>query len=68
MGHTKKNILAFIKKYIKENEYPPTFEEIGEAVGLLSRSTVHAHLHSLKKKGYISFIDGSPRTIRVLKK
>lgn len=68
MGETKKNILVFIKGYIKENEYPPTFEEIREAVGLLSKTTVHAHLHSLKKKGYLTFIDGSPRTIRVLKK
>lgn len=68
MRETKRNILAFIKEYIQENEYPPTFDEIGEAVGLLSKSTVHTHMHGLKAKGYITFIDGSSRTIRVLKK
>ena len=47
------NILEFIKDEIRKKGYPPAVREIGEAVGLLSSSTVHGHLQTLENKGYI---------------
>ncbi|CAM3733882.1 LexA repressor [Mesobacillus zeae] len=67
MNTTKRNILMFITNYIEEHGYSPSFREVGEAVGLLSTSSIHHHLTALKKSGYITFIERSPRTIRILK-
>ena len=68
MGTTKQKILAFIQEYIEDNNYSPTQREISEAVGLASAATTNGHLADLKKAGYIDYIPGFPRTIRVLKK
>lgn len=46
-------ILDYIKNQIKTSGYPPSVREIGQAVGLSSSSTVHAHLLKLEKKGYL---------------
>jgi len=46
-------ILDFLKAEIRQNGYPPTVREICDAVGLSSTSTVHAHLETLERKGYI---------------
>ncbi len=59
-------ILEFIKKEIQEKGYPPTVREIGEAVGLLSSSTVHRHLQILENKGYIRRDPSKPRAIEIL--
>lgn len=60
------DILKFIKKEIREKGYPPSVREIGEAVGLMSSSTVHGHLQSLEDKGYIRRDATKPRAIEVL--
>lgn len=46
-------ILDYIKQEIQNRGYPPSVREIGDAVNLNSPSTVHAHLNTLEKKGYI---------------
>ncbi|MQB02397.1 MAG: helix-turn-helix domain-containing protein, partial [Actinobacteria bacterium] len=46
-------ILEFIAHHCRESGYPPTVREIGEAVGLASPSTVHAHLAKLEEGGHI---------------
>ncbi|MEQ8199884.1 MAG: transcriptional repressor LexA [Syntrophomonadaceae bacterium] len=56
-------ILEFIQERIKTKGYPPSVREIGEAVGLKSSSTVHAHLVQLEEKGYITKDPAKPRTI-----
>lgn len=61
----ERHILMFITDYIAENEYPPTMKEIGKAIGN-SYTVVHAHVHSLREKGRISFVANAQRTIRVL--
>ena len=43
-------IYNYIKQVVQTKGYPPSVREIGEAVGLASSSTVHGHLHVLKKK------------------
>jgi len=59
-------ILEFIKLEIRKKGYPPAVREIGEAVGLLSSSTVHGHLQTLEDKGYIRRDPTKPRAIEIL--
>lgn len=59
-------ILNFIKQEILSKGYPPSVREICEAVNLKSTSSVHAHLESLEKKGYIRKDPTKPRTIEVV--
>lgn len=59
-------ILEFIKQMIQEKGYPPSVREIGDAVGLMSSSTVHGHLQTLEDKGYIRRDPIKPRAIEVL--
>lgn len=49
----QQQILDFIRECIEEKHYPPSVREIGQAIGLSSPSTVHAHLNALEQKGYI---------------
>ena len=49
----QKLILDFLKAEIRQNGFPPTVREICDAVGLSSTSTVHAHLETLERKGFI---------------
>jgi len=60
------NILEFIKEEIRKKGYPPAVREIGQAVGLLSSSTVHGHLQTLEEKGYIRRDPTKPRAIEIL--
>lgn len=59
-------ILNYIKKEIADNGYPPSVREICKAVGLKSTSTVHSHLNTLVKKGYIRKGDNKNRAIEVI--
>lgn len=65
-GKRQKEIYDFIKCFLQEYKYSPTVREIGTAVNLSSPSTVHGHLNRLRKNGYITFIDSSPRTIQIV--
>lgn len=49
----QQQILDYIRKCIEVKHYPPSVREIGQAIGLSSPSTVHAHLNALESKGYI---------------
>ena len=59
-------ILDFIKQEIRDKGYPPSVREIGDAVGLMSSSTVHGHLQTIEDKGYIRRDPTKPRAIEVL--
>jgi repressor LexA len=58
-------VLEFIDAEVRERGYPPSVREIGEAVGLSSPSTVHAHLAALQDKGYLRRDPAKPRAIEV---
>ncbi|MBQ1274804.1 MAG: transcriptional repressor LexA [Cellulosilyticum sp.] len=62
----QQQILDCIKKSLKEKGYPPSVRELCAAVGLSSTSTVHSHLNTLEKKGFIRRDASKPRTIEVL--
>ncbi|HEX4979973.1 MAG TPA: transcriptional repressor LexA [Acidimicrobiales bacterium] len=61
----KRQILECIEGSLRERGYPPSVREIGEAVGLTSSSTVHAHLASLQDMGYLRRDPTKPRAIEV---
>ena len=59
-------VLNCIKKYIKQNSYPPTFRELCRLLNLKSTSTVYSHLNALEKKGYIRRDPTKQRCIEIL--
>lgn len=61
----QRGILNFIEAETRDRGYPPSVREIGEAVGLTSTSTVHAHLGTLQKLGYLRRDPTKPRAIEV---
>ena len=61
----QRQILDFLTKYADAHGYPPTVREIGEAVGLASPSTVHAHLANLERAGLIKRDPTKPRAIEL---
>jgi repressor LexA len=62
----QQEIWQFLAAYVDEHGYPPTVREIGEAVGLASPSTVHAHLASLEREGLIRRDPTKPRAIELV--
>ncbi|MCU0267680.1 MAG: transcriptional repressor LexA [Acidimicrobiales bacterium] len=61
----QQEILDFIEQQMRERGYPPSVREIGEAVGLTSPSTVHSHLATLQRLGFLRRDPTKPRAIEV---
>ena len=61
----RREILEYIEASLRDRGYPPSVREIGEAVGLTSSSSVHAHLATLQKQGYLRRDPTKPRAIEV---
>ena len=71
MAHGKiskkqQEILEYIKDQILQRGFPPAVREICEAVNLKSTSSVHSHLETLEKNGYIRRDPTKPRAIEIL--
>lgn len=62
----QQEILDYIKQEILERGYPPAVREICSAVHLKSTSSVHSHLESLEKNGYIRRDPSKPRAIEIV--
>ena len=62
----QEEILNYIKNAILERGFPPAVREICQAVNLKSTSSVHSHLESLEKNGYIRRDPTKPRAIEIL--
>ena len=62
----QKEILEYIKETILKKGYPPTVREICEAVRLKSTSSVHSHLETLERNGYIRRDPTKPRAMEIL--
>jgi repressor LexA len=62
----QQEIFDFVKRYAGQHGYPPTVRDIGQAIGLTSSSTVHAHLANLEKLGLLRRDPTKPRAIEVL--
>jgi repressor LexA len=61
----QKEILDVIARHLRERGYPPSVREIGDAVGLTSPSTVHTHLNTLERMGYLRRDPTKPRAIEI---
>jgi repressor LexA len=66
LSERQKEILEFVNTHVDANGYPPTVREIGQAVGLTSPSTVHAHLAKLESLGLIRRDATKPRALEVI--
>ena len=62
----QQEILEYMKETILKKGYPPTVREICETVGLKSTSSVHAHLETLEKNGFIRRDPTKPRAIEIV--
>lgn len=66
ISNKQREILEFIKNEILSKGYPPAVREICEAVNLKSTSSVHSHLETLEKNGYIRRDPTKPRAIEIM--
>ena len=62
----QEEILEYIKSELLSKGYPPAVREICEAVHLKSTSSVHSHLETLEKNGYIRRDPTKPRAIEIM--
>jgi repressor LexA len=62
----QREIWDYLLVYVEEHGYPPTVREIGQAVGLASPSTVHAHLANLERAGLLRRDPTKPRALELI--
>src|SRR3974390_49641 len=63
----QKQVSAFLAGFVEEHGYSPSFEEIGEGLGLSSLATVHKHVSNLEQKGLLKRDYNRSRSIDLLK-
>lgn len=69
MKDKSNEVLVYISDYIAQHEYPPSYEEIGNACGLKSKSSVYGHVKKLLKEGFLETEhEGCPRAYRLARK
>ena len=59
-----KKLLDFIKKFIKQNGYSPSYREMAQALNV-NTSTTRSHIIALQKRGFIKFIPGTARSVGI---
>src|SRR4249920_1200939 len=64
----QREVYDYVVSYADSHGYPPTVREIGEAVGLASPSTVHAHLANLERAGYLRRDPTKPRALELTRR
>lgn len=60
--------LAFIRGYVARYECAPSYQEIGDAMGIVSKSGVHRLVHGLAERGHLSLSPGNWRTITLIER
>ena len=68
MALTKRQfrVLAFLDSFVRRNGYCPSYDEVRKALGLASLATVHKHMSTLQRKGYIRRDPNRSRSIEVI--
>jgi repressor LexA len=61
----QQRLLEFIRGWIAQNKYPPTFEEMRAGLEWSTKSLVNYHLDALEEAGYVTREYDRPRTIRL---
>ncbi|MFL5895557.1 MAG: transcriptional repressor LexA [Thermoleophilaceae bacterium] len=62
----QREIFDYIKRHTSDKGYPPTVRDIGQAIGLTSSATVHAHLANLERAGILRRDPAKPRAMEVI--
>src|SRR2546430_15280103 len=62
----QRQVYDYISDFVQRNGYSPSFEEIGEGMGLSSLATVHKHISNLEKKGLLTRDYNRSRSIDLL--
>jgi repressor LexA len=62
----QKQVYDYVDEFVQRNGYSPSFEEIGDGLGLTSLATVHKHITNLEKKGLVKRGHNKSRSIDVL--
>ncbi len=63
----QREVLEFVKRYLREHHYPPTFREISRAFGISAKGA-YDHVKALERKGYVALNNYRSRTIEVLER
>lgn len=66
LSERQRQTLEYIAETVELRGYPPSVREIGDALGLASSSTVHSHLQTLQRKGYLRIDPTKPRALEIL--
>ena len=67
MTEKQKKLYEAIKSFIEVNGYAPTIRELNVITNIKSTATTHSKLLQLKKKGFITYVEGKSRTIKIIK-
>ena len=62
----QKQLYDWLVAYISENHYPPSIRQMMKAMGLRSPAPVQSRLERLRDKGYVDWVDGKARTLRIV--
>ena len=62
----ERDVLEFLAQFQKTHGYSPTLNEISQATGHKSNSTVHTLIRTLVEKGYVQKVDGNTRVLKIL--
>ena len=62
----QKQLYDWLVAYINENHYPPSIRQMMKAMNLRSPAPVQSRLERLREKGYVDWIDGKARTLRIV--
>lgn len=65
LPNKQREVLETVIRFIRENGYPPTIQQLCQQCGVTSTSTIHYHLTALKKKGFIHWNESERRAITV---
>jgi len=68
LSKRQSEVLKFIKDFVLDNDYSPSYREIGDALGMSSPATIHQHIQTLKSNGYLSLDPSASRSVQLTNK
>lgn len=66
MTPAEQRVYDAIRQHLAEHQYTPSLREIAVLSGLASIGTVQKHLTKLREKGYVDWVEGKKRTLRIV--
>jgi repressor LexA len=68
LSKRQSEVLNFVKSFVKDYDYAPSYREIAEACGISSPATIHQHIQTLKSKGFLQLDPSAPRSLALTSK